>query len=146
MATNGRRRFKAHNHPNASFIKRLIAIVYDSLLVLAVWMLVLGVANFINGEAVHGPMATSLLFVSTYVFFAFFWVRKGQTLGMLAWRLRIEDNDGYLINSKQALVRYLGAFVVIGYLSILLRKDNLAWHDIWSTTRIVQLPNRKKTT
>lgn len=151
MATNGRRRFKAHNHPNASFIKRLMAMIYDSLLVIAVWMLVGYIAiAFNDGEAVEGPWFNSLLFLVTYCFFALFWVRSGQTLGMIAWRLRVEDNDGYVINLKQALVRYLGAIVSLacvglGYFWIIPSASNLAWHDSWSNTRIVQLPKLQKT-
>lgn len=67
---------------------------------------------------------------------------------MLAWCLRVEDNDGYVLTLKQALVRYLSAFIAlgsgIGYLWMIFSKDKLAWHDSWSNTRIVQLPKREK--
>ena len=149
MVTSAKRRFKAHNYPNASLVKRVMAMVYDSLLVLAVWMLVGYIAiAFNDGQAVKGPWFNSILFVVTYGFFALFWVRSGQTLGMLAWCLRVEDNDGYVLTLKQALVRYLSAFIAlgsgIGYLWIIFSKDKLAWHDSWSNTRIVQLPKREK--
>lgn len=149
MATSPRRRFKAHNYPNASLVKRLMAMLYDSLLVLAVWMLVGYIAiAFNDGQAVEGPWFNSILFVVTYGFFALFWVRSGQTLGMIAWCLRVEDNDGYALTLKQALVRYLAAFIAlgsgIGYLWILFSKNKLAWHDSWSNTRVVQLPKRSK--
>ncbi len=149
MATSPRRRFKAHNYPNASLVKRLMAMMYDSLLVLSLWMLLLGTASYIHGEAVQGPWVSSLLFVAAYSFFAFFWCRSGQTLGMLAWCLRVEDNDGYVVNLKQALVRYLGAIISagcvgLGYIWILFGKQRLSWHDHWSNTRVVQLPKREK--
>ena len=149
MATSPRRRFKAHNYPNASLVKRLMAMMYDSLLVLAVWMLVGYIAiAFNDGQAVEGPWFNSILFVVTYGFFALFWVRSGQTLGMIAWCLRVEDNDGYALTLKQALLRYLAAFIAlgsgIGYLWMLFSKNKLAWHDSWSNTRIVQLPKREK--
>jgi uncharacterized RDD family membrane protein YckC len=148
LATSSRRRFKAHNHPNASLIKRLMAIIYDSLLIVAVWMLVGFIAVALNnGEAVQGPWFNSLILVVTYGFFALFWCRSGQTLGMIAWRLRVEDNDGYVLNLKQALARFLGAIVSaacfgLGYLWMLAGKQPLSWHDRWSKTRIVQLPKR----
>jgi len=149
MTIKPRRRFKAHNYPNATLIKRLMAMVYDSLLVLSLWMLILGLAAYANGGAVQGPWVTSLLFVAAYGFFAFFWCRSGQTLGMLAWRLRVEDNDGYVIDLKQALVRFIGAiiasgFFAIGYIWVLFGNQRLSWHDHWSNTRIVQLPRRTK--
>lgn len=72
MATSAKRRFKAHNYPNASLVKRVMAMVYDSLLVLAVWMLVGYIAiAFNDGQAVKGPWFNSILFMVTYGFFCF---------------------------------------------------------------------------
>ena len=63
------------------------------------------------------------------LFFAFFWTRqRAQTLGMQAWRLRIERNDGSAIGwavalKKIALLWILILVPLIGYWAI--------WHD-WS--------------
>jgi uncharacterized RDD family membrane protein YckC len=129
-----------------------MAIMYDSLLVLAVWMLVGFVAVAINdGKAVQGPWFNSLLLIITYGFFALFWCRSGQTLGMIAWRLRVEDNDGYVLSLKQALVRFFGAMIAagcfgLGYIWLLFGKQQRSWHDYWSNSRIVQLPKISKDT
>lgn len=40
-------------------------------------------------------------------FFVFFWVRKGQTLGMVVWRMQIRRPDGSPIHWDQAAVRVL---------------------------------------
>ena len=146
MVMNRHLRFKAHNHPNASFVKRLMAMLYDSLLIMAVWMLVGYIAIACNGgEAVQGLWFRGLLWLATFAFFALFWVRSGQTLGMVAWRLRLEDNDGYVLNLQQALVRFVCATASfgiggLGYLWMLFNKDRLTWHDKWASSRIVQLP------
>lgn len=140
------RRFKTHNHPNASLIKRLAAIVYDSLLVMALWMLVGYVFIFFNdGEAVTGPLFKSTVFLVTFLFFALFWTQSGQTLGMIAWRLRIESDQGQPINAKQALLRFMAALLSalalgIGYWWIVFDNNKLGWHDHWSNSRVVQLP------
>jgi uncharacterized RDD family membrane protein YckC len=142
----GNRRFKAHNHPNASLVKRLMAMVYDSLLVMAVWMLVGYVfIAFNDGEAVSGPLFNSTVFLVTFLFFALFWTRSGQTLGMIAWRLRVETDQGQPITAKHALLRFMAAILSalvlgLGYWWILVDKNNLSWHDHWSNSRIVQLP------
>ena len=146
MTAASRPRFKAHNYANAGLFKRLAAMFYDSLLIVAVWMLVGYLAIALNaGEAVEGPWFTSLLFVVTYGFFAFFWLRSGQTLGMTAWRLRIEDSQGHVITPRQSLLRFMGALLSalalgLGYWVILFNRDKLTWHDRWSDTRVVQLP------
>jgi uncharacterized RDD family membrane protein YckC len=143
-----KRRFKSHNHPNASFIKRIAAMVYDSLLVMAVWFLVGYIfIAFNDGEAVFGPVFSSTVFIVTFLFFALFWTRSGQTLGMLAWRIRIESDQGELLDAKQSLMRFIGAIASaaafgLGYLWILVGGKKLAWHDHWSNSRVVQLPKR----
>jgi len=113
---------------------------------MAVWMLVGYIfIAFNDGQAVSGPLFNSTVFLVTFLFFALFWTRSGQTLGMLAWRLRIESDQGLPINAKQALLRFMGAIfsalvLGIGYWWILLDSDHLAWHDRWSNSRVVQLP------
>ena len=140
------RRFKAHNYPNASLVKRLLAMMYDSLLIMAVWMLVGYVfIAFNDGEAVSGPLFNSTVFLVTFLFFALFWTRSGQTLGMLAWRLRIESDQGQPLSARQALLRFMGALFSalafgLGYWWIIFDSNKLGWHDRWSNSRVVQPP------
>ncbi len=140
------RRFKTHNYPNASLVKRLLAMMYDSLLIMAVWMLVGYVfIAFNDGEAVSGPLFSSTVFLVTFLFFALFWTRSGQTLGMLAWRIRIESDQGQPLSAKQALLRFMAAIFSalvfgLGYWWIMFDSNKLGWHDRWSNSRVVQLP------
>lgn len=39
------------------------------------------------------------------MFFVYFWTRKGQTVGMLAWRLRLQRPDGSLLDWRTATAR-----------------------------------------
>ena len=79
---------------------------------MAVWML-LGYIfiAFNDGEAVSGALFNSTVFLITFLFFALFWTRSGQTLGMLAWRLRIESEQGQPVDAKQALLRFMCAIL-----------------------------------
>ena len=140
------RRFTSHNYPNASLVKRLLAMMYDSLLVIAVWMTVSYIFLFFNDQqAVTGPIYESALFLVTFLFFALFWTRSGQTLGMIAWRLRIESDQGQPLSAKQALLRFMAAIfsataLGMGYWWIMFDSNKLSWHDRWSNSRVVQLP------
>ena len=140
------RRFTTHNYPTASLVKRLLAMMYDSLLIMAVWMLVGYVfIAFNDGEAVSGPLFSSTVFLVTFLFFALFWTRSGQTLGMLAWRIRIESDQGQPLSAKQALLRFMAAIFSalvfgLGYWWIMFDSNKLGWHDRWSNSRVVQLP------
>ena len=99
--------------------RRLAAIVYDGLLLIGVLIvasaLALGlVAVLLGGEAVrlHNPL-TGNPFFQTYLllicffFYGGFWTHGGQTLGMRAWRLRVQRRDGRGIGWWQALLRFL---------------------------------------
>ncbi|MFZ1643754.1 MAG: RDD family protein [Candidatus Contendobacter sp.] len=99
--------------------RRLAAIVYDGLLLVGVLVgataLALGlVVALFGGETVtlHNPLAgnpffrTYLLLVC-FFFYGGFWTHGGQTLGMRAWRLRVQRRDGWGIGWWQALLRFL---------------------------------------
>lgn len=104
----------------ASLPRRLAAIVYDGLLLAGVLFgataLALGVAvAMVGGDAfkAHNPL-TGNPFFSTYLllvcffFYGGFWTYGGQTLGMRAWRLRVQRRgDGRGISWWQALLRFL---------------------------------------
>ncbi|MFC6671596.1 RDD family protein [Marinobacterium aestuariivivens] len=133
----------------ASLARRLLAMLYDTLLVIALWMVLGAIAVTLNGgEAVDGPLWRTVLFVATYLFFAYFWTRSGQTLGMLAWQLRVQTVAGGHINWTQALTRYMVAIPSLllcglGYFWILIGDEKLSWGDRLSDTRVVQLEKKK---
>ena len=134
----------------ATLPRRLAAMLYDSLLVVAIWMVVGAIAVALNdGEAVRGPVFNSVLFLSAFLFFAGFWSRNGQTLGMQAWQLRVQTPEGYPISLMQALLRFFTAAVSLlclgmGYWWMLFDKEGLTWHDRYSETRVVRIPKPKK--
>ena len=103
----------------AGLPRRLAAIVYDSLLLLGVLVgataLALGLAVAVLGSEpvrLYNPLAgnpffqTYLLLVC-FFFYGGFWTHGGQTLGMRAWRLRLQRRDGQGISWWQALLRFL---------------------------------------
>ena len=136
--------------PPAPLWRRLAAMLYDSLLVVALWMIVGAIAVAVNGgEATGGPLFNSALFLITFLFFGLFWTRSGQTLGMMAWRLRVETEQGQGISWMQALLRFFTAaaaalFVGLGYWWMLFDKQQRTWQDRYSETRVVLLPKRPK--
>jgi len=129
----------------ASLPRRLGAMVYDGLLIIAVWMITLFVLVAFSNAAVGGPVVQSLLFIEMFGFFTYFWVFKGQTLGMLAWHLTITSTTGYRLTYTQVVLRFLGvlaSFVCLGlgYLWILFDSANRAWPDLISDSVIVYTP------
>jgi uncharacterized RDD family membrane protein YckC len=80
-----------------------------------------------------------------YAFFAFFWSYGGQTLGMRAWRLRLEMKDGGVPSFSVASARFVVAIASLvafglGFLWQLWDKENLTWHDRLTGTRLRYYP------
>ncbi len=127
--------------PPAGLLRRLGAMVYDCLPIFA-FMVVATVPflPFLKGRVLVaeevGWLAHLYHLVQIAVvagFFIFFWTRRGQTVGMLAWRLRLERHDGALLSVGDALRRLGAVFVLcvpflIGYWWI--------WHDWPKTPRV----------
>ena len=137
----------------AGLLRRLGAMIYDGLLLVALFMVATALfLPFTGGEAVH-PRATPLLesayrgvlLLVVVGFHGLFWTRRGQTLGMASWRLRVEREDGRLLDWGDTLRRLAWAFVSLlplglGYLWILFDPQRRAWHDRLSRTRVVVVP------
>ena len=127
----------------AGLWRRLAAMLYDGLLVLAIWLLTLLLMVVVNGgEAVFGAPVQSLLFLELVAFFAYFWRTGGQTAGMRAWRLRLVSDDGGPISLNQATLRLFGALAAfaafgVGYLWALFDGQGRTWPDLLSHSRIV---------
>ena len=149
------------DYPAAGLIRRLAALFYDFLLCVALVMVVTliyqqGVLRLIYGgetlmamsqagQLDRDPILASLVLLSLFAFFAKFWTHNGQTLGMQAWGLRVQNADGRAIDLWQALLRFvvaIGSWLILGlgFLWILWDKQKRSWHDIYSDSRIVQLP------
>ena len=143
------------NLQSAGLGRRLGAMVYDSLLLIALYM----TTTFFLVAATNGQVAGKswyqmLLALETYGFFAFFWLRNRQTLGMLAWGLEVQplavagpDGDPLIprLTPTQVTKRFIGACLSIasaglGYLWILLDPQKRSWADWLSGTRIVYIP------
>jgi len=132
--------------------RRLAALLYDGLLVLALWFLAATLLLAVSGGRLADPdrplwllhaLRVSLLLV-TFLFFAGFWTNGGQTLGMRAWRLKLLGADGGPVNWKQALWRFAAAIPSLGIFGLglfwmLFDREHCAAHDRLSRTRLVLL-------
>jgi uncharacterized RDD family membrane protein YckC len=140
----------------AGLLRRLGAMLYDLLIVVALMFIVTALfLPFTGGEAITPGESGALervyqaaLLLVVVVFFCVFWTWRGQTVGMLAWRLRVERNDGGALTWRDALIRLAGACVSLaalglGYVWICMDREKLAWHDRWSGTRVIVLPKKK---
>ncbi|MDH5499572.1 MAG: RDD family protein [Gammaproteobacteria bacterium] len=134
---------------NTNLNRRIAAMLYDALLVLA--LLFIATLPFIalrGGEPVEpneNLIYRLVLSLVIYGFFVGFWTRSGRTLGMQSWRLQLESMDGQRPTLAATTVRFFAAILSwlplgLGFLWQLWDKDRLTWHDRISKTRIVYYP------
>src|SRR5690554_2347190 len=123
-------------HPPASLLRRLAAISYDCLLLLAVLFFASLPLIVMSGEAVHSGNLVYQLYLLGIVFlyYGWQWTHGGQTLGMKAWRLQlVQQNDDTPVTWKTAAVRFATAILSLlpaglGFAWILIDQRNLSWH------------------
>ena len=138
---------------------------YDTLLCIALMMVTTGIYMMISkaiigteqykamndaGQTIHDPTLSSILFITLFLFFGYFWTKNGQTLGMQVWHLRIQNENGTSIRWLQALLRFLMASLSfaclgLGYLWMLFDKKDRTWQCMFSESKVVRIPNRKET-
>jgi uncharacterized RDD family membrane protein YckC len=139
--------------PSPGLLRRLGAMAYDALLLLALLMLLSYPYVWLTGGVRPGLLVKTLyqfyLLSIFFIFYAGFWTHGGQTLGMRAWRLKIVRDDGGPIGWALAMKRFGLAWISLhclglGFLWMLFDRDKLAWHDRWSRTRLILLPVARK--
>ena len=94
-----------------SLLRRLGSMVYDGLLLLAIWM-VLGLLFVFLGNLTGRtliPLQFAANLVAAWLFLVWFWTRTGQTLGMQTWQIRLRDESGGQVTNWKATLRYLVA-------------------------------------
>lgn len=129
--------------PPASLLKQLVAMLYDSLLIVALLFISTAILLPLNdGEAISGPIYTIYLFLIIFIFYSWFWNKSGQTLGMKVWKIRIIDDYGFNPSWSVSFLRLMFALLSIsclgvGYLWRLFTP--YTWHDRLSQTRIIDV-------
>lgn len=115
--------------------------IYDGLLIVAIYAFTIVLLVTITGQEATGPIVQSFIFLEVFAFFAFFWVRHGQTLGMRAWHLTLVSTDGNPVSLAQAAVRFFVggialATLALGLLWVVVDPYRRSWSDLASDSRI----------
>ena len=126
------------------FLRRLAAISYDFMLLVAVLFLATVIALPINGgEAFtsHQSLYPLYLLTVSFVFYGWFWTHGGQTLGMRAWKIKLISDQIGAVTWSQAAIRFVvaiisWAFIGLGFFWSLFNPQRLCWHDSLSKTRL----------
>ncbi|HET6632982.1 MAG TPA: RDD family protein [Rhodanobacteraceae bacterium] len=108
------------DQPRAHLFRRFASMVYDLLVLAALWMLTAAAclaATAGTMDVAHPPWWQQLALAAvTAGYFMVSWCRIGQTLGMRPWRLLLLREDGDRLRAGQALVRFLAACLSLALL------------------------------
>ncbi|NKF49804.1 RDD family protein [Shewanella sp. WXL01] len=149
------------NFPRATFFRRIGAMIYDAMLAVAVYMFAgaigfgiffgltsIGLVSMNGYEHVSDALNSTPVYSGVYQFYlaccvggfyALFWSRGGQTLGMRAWRLKVQHPNGQNLSFITACARVVWSLLGIGNLYILLNSEKLALQDKLTQSEVVVL-------
>lgn len=129
--------------------RRLLAILYDSIVVLAILVIATVPVVLLTGGALEeSPVYRTALqayeLLVAFAFFGGFWHSGGQTIGMRAWHIRVVRDNGEGLRWRDAALRYAVAIVSwaafgLGFIWSLFDRERRTWHDIASRTRLIRV-------
>ena len=134
----------------APFLARIAAMIYESLLVIAVVFVASFIIIPVVGE-MHAPWQRHLFQVYIlgilFAYFSAFWLRSGQTLAMKTWRIRLVQQNGDTLTFRQAVLRFFLALIGLllagaGFWWALVDRDRQFLHDRIVGTRLVRVPRK----
>ncbi|MDB4191912.1 RDD family protein [Gammaproteobacteria bacterium] len=123
-------------------VKRIAATIYDLFLLLGVWFLVGSVGLWLNnGEVLNPWLGLFMVFISTWSFYAYFWIHGNKTLGMAVWKIEIYSIDGKNVTIQQVSIRFIVNLLIVFFaglplLQIYFSKDGASISDHLSKTNL----------
>lgn len=128
----------------------MFAILYDGLILVGLWMIAAAIVVISAGGAVeNGSLGFQLfLLLVAFAYFGGCWRFGRQTVGMRAWKIRLEAEQAPPDMASLA-IRFLVAIGSLaaagaGFWLALFRADAATWHDRASHTRLVVLPDQPR--
>ena len=100
----------------ASFLRRILALFYDTLLLTGIILGYLLLVTIMFGDTFESISERIFLqfsyLILGVIFFTYFWkVNKGQTLGMQVWKIRIVGDENKEPSTKNLIYRSLFGLV-----------------------------------
>ncbi|WFE68754.1 RDD family protein [Thiomicrospira sp. R3] len=130
-------------------VKIIFALLYDLLLLLALWFAAALPFVIWQGPGFEKNPFTLIVFqlyllIISYIYLSFFWLQTGQTPGLRTWKLRLIRLDGYLPTRHDANKRFFFCLISIatlglGWLWLFFNQQGQTLHDRLSNTKIIDI-------
>jgi uncharacterized RDD family membrane protein YckC len=128
-------------------IKRYLAVVYESLLMVALALVLTAIYYMLFGDASQGWKRLGLQLLvwgSMGAYFVRCWTVSGQTLASQTWKLKVVNQQGQLLAWQKAVIRYVVASILLLPAGLtlwwaILDREQQFLHDRLLGSRVVRL-------
>tara|TARA_B100000530_G_scaffold279931_1_gene193405 strand:- start:15 stop:419 length:405 start_codon:yes stop_codon:yes gene_type:complete len=123
-------------YENIGFLKNMTICLYDLMLLFSVlffaslpWIMIT------SGEAITNNIFYQFyLLLIILIYYLWFWINHGQTLGMKSWKAYVLNQNNQTITIRQGIIRILISLIG-GHLLLIFNEKSL--QDIMSKTHII---------
>ena len=133
----------------ASLLRRLLALLYDSILIIGIYMSYVILITYLNGSALESQVEKLFLQFSfiffIFLFYCYFWkFNNGQTLGMQVWKIKLFSSENENISILRMIYRcFLSLFFSLLFLSnfifIIFNRERKTLGDYFSKTKLLRV-------
>jgi len=123
-------------YENIGFLKNMVICLYDLMLLFSVlFFMSLPWIMITSGEAITNNIFYQFyLLLIILIYYLWFWINHGQTLGMKSWKTYVLNQNNQTITIRQGMIRILISLIG-GHLLLIFNKKSL--QDIISKTHII---------
>jgi uncharacterized RDD family membrane protein YckC len=132
-----------------SLLKLGACLIYEALVVIALSLAVTTIFILLLGEAIgiKRYLLQLFLWLTIGLYFIWCWRKKGQTLAMQTWQLKLVTQEAQLLSLKAAIVRYVLASLSLmifglGFLWTIVDRDSLFLHDRLLKNKLIYAPRK----
>ena len=123
-------------YENIGFLKNMTICLYDLMLLFSVlFFMSLPWIMMTSGEAITNNIFYQFyLLLIILIYYLWFWINHGQTLGMKSWKAYVLNQNNQTITIRQGIIRILISLIG-GHLLLIFNEKSL--QDIISKTHII---------
>jgi uncharacterized RDD family membrane protein YckC len=134
---------------NAGLMRRLLALLYDSILIIGIYMSYVILVTYLNGSALESQLEILFLQFSfvifIFLFYCYFWkFNNGQTLGMQVWKIKLVSSGNEEININKMVLRCALSMIfslvfLSNFIFIIFNKERKTLGDYFSKTKLLKV-------
>ena len=134
---------------NAGLMRRLLALLYDSILIIGIYMSYVILVTYLNGSALESQLEILFLqfsfIIFIFLFYCYFWkFNNGQTLGMQVWKIKLVSSGDEEININKMVLRCALSMIfslvfLSNFIFIIFNKERKTLGDYFSKTKLLKV-------